>query len=265
MYGNAIACWWQKDGSSELEYEDAFAVGADGENDVWELTNQLRFLRVAVADGATESMLSGKWAQVLVQSYTVSRRRRMRTCVNRALDRWPRFLQEYKDGREEAGKPIAWYEEPGLERGAHATLLAVEFQSAPDGLSGTWIAEAIGDSCLFQVSDNKLKSSFPVGSSVEFDTSPALVHTGVHDRRLLEKYTTSLSGNWSSGDSFFLCTDALAAWFYAQHESGAEPWTIWREFHSSGDREDFREWVASERHSSRMKNDDVTLVNVQFD
>lgn len=268
MRGHAVACWWQKEGATEREYEDAYAIGADGDDDEWDLTSERIRLRVAVADGATESMLSGRWARALVGTYARSNRARLMTCLLQALEAWPQSLQEYKQRREESGKPIAWYEEPGLEHGAHATLLVAEFRSDAndtDGLRGTWTAEAIGDSCLFQVSDDELKAAFPLQASVQFNTSPALAHTGIRDRRLLDKHRTSLEGTWTSGDSFFLCTDALAAWFLAEHEAASVPWAIWREYHSAESRQNFRDWVAVERMSGRLKNDDVTLLNIQFD
>lgn len=256
MCVSAVAWWWQKHGSAEREYEDAFAVGGgrgDGR------------IRVAIADGATESMLSGRWAQSLVGTYTRSRRLQLLGCISRALRGWPGSLQEYKERREQDGRPIAWYEEPGLERGAHATLLVAEFRSGPDGRTGTWTAEAIGDSCLFHVSGDGLQTAFPLVASKEFGSAPALVHTGVRSRRLLHDHRAVSAGTWSSGDSFFLCTDALAEWFLAQHEQSAEPWGVWAAFRSSGSEEDFRGWVADERRAGRLKNDDVTLVNVRCD
>lgn len=260
MRGNAVARWWQKDGSTENEYEDAYAVGAPGRDDSWQLTDDA--LRVAVADGATESMLSGRWARSLVRTYADSQRMQLRGCVFRAVSGWPQSLQDYKEGREQAGRPISWYEEPGLERGAHATLLVAEFRSEPGGRTGTWLAEAVGDSCLFQVSDGVLTAAFPLEASAEFGSSPALVHTGLRKRRLLDRHRATRTGTWTSGDTFFLCTDALAEWFLSQHESAAAPWLTWRDLPGP---EEFRGWVADERRAGRLKNDDVTLVTVAFD
>lgn len=278
--GNVVAFRWQKGGSPAEEYEDAFTVNdagmddgeregeRDGQGNVenWDLANHPNTLRIAVADGATESMLSGSWARTLVKEFTDSEDD-MRSCLDRALDSWPGWLQRYKTKREEDEKPIAWYEEPGLARGAHATLLVAEFvldpNSLPNRQSGTWTAVAIGDSCLFQVSDERLNCAFPLITSVDFNTSPALVHTAVEDRTLLDKHSRTRSGTWTSGDIFFLCTDALAEWFLSTSENDSRPWETWRDF-SSGP-QDFYEWVQVERQAGRLKNDDVTLLNVQFE
>ncbi len=216
---------------------------------------------MAVSDGATESMLSGRWAGVLVKQYTASSRAHMRTSIRRAQDRWPRVLHEYKVAREQASKPIAWYEEPGLERGAHATLLVAEFRARVGSDPGLWTAETVGDSCLFQITGDTLVGAFPFTESAQFDTSPALVHTGLRNRRLLDKHCRRAAGSYRSGDTFFLCTDALAAWFLSQAERGGEPWTIWRRLADAGA---FRDWTAAERSAGRLKNDDVTLLIMQM-
>ena len=92
--------------------------------------------------------------------------------------------------------------------------------------------------------------AFPFTESAQFDTSPALVHTGLRNRRLLDKHCRRAAGSYRSGDTVFLCTDALAAWFLAQAERGAEPWTTWRRL---ADAEAFREWTAAERSAGPDK------------
>ena len=269
MRGNTSVCWLQKDGSTAGEYEDAYSLanaGADpGELDPGELPDTATRLRLGVADGATESMLSGRWARLLVREFTTPPTLRMPVCIERAWQEWPASLERYKREREEAGRPIMWYEEPGLERGAHATLLVAEFDCDDGKLQGRWSAEAVGDSCLFHVRDDELVTSFPLHSSSQFNTSPDLVHTRILDPGLVARHGFTSEGDWHSGDSFFLCTDALASWFIAEVEAGTGPWSVWREFHSPDSLEEFEQWVTAERGTGRLKNDDVTLIYLQFD
>ncbi|PRC47569.1 hypothetical protein C6A85_84280 [Mycobacterium sp. ITM-2017-0098] len=93
-----------------------------------------------------------------------------------------------------------------------------------------------------------------------FDTAPSLIrsldHEGVFKRRL-----QTTRGDWHSGDFFFLCTDALAAWFLERQEQYEKPWETWGDFGST-DCQSFESWVAEERTRGRLKNDDVTLVRV---
>lgn len=264
MRGDAVAYWCQKNGAEPREYEDAFAISDPGTQGFWTLTDEGRRLRVAVADGATESMLAGHWARTLVQTYTSMTQPSLRACIRRAQEAWPQILADYKAEREQADNPIAWYEEPGLDRGAHATLLVAEFRLDPAGFSGTWTAEAIGDSCLFHITQNSMQRAFPLFQPQQFDTSPSLVHTGQRSRRLLDRHRAYASGTFLSGDQFFLCTDALAAWFLAQHELGNSPWVLWCALTDGLSREGFADWIAGERDSGRLKNDDVTLLSVRL-
>ncbi len=264
MRGDAYVHWCQKLGAEPGEYEDAYSVGAAGDPELWSLTADQPRLRVAVADGATESMLSGRWAQTLVATYTAEHESSMRTCIAHAQDAWPQILQTYTAERERDGRPIAWYEEPGFEKGAYATLLVAEFHLAPGDASGIWAAEAVGDSCLFHISGNQLQSAFPLSDAEQFDSSPALVHTGLRDTELLDKHRRCTSGTFVPGDEFYLCTDAGAAWFLSQAAAQAKPWAEWSHFSPARRRGVFDEWIATERFSGRLHNDDVTLLSLQL-
>jgi hypothetical protein len=66
-------------------------------------------------------------------------------------------------------------------------------------------------------------------------------------------------GELAAGDRLWLMTDALAAWFLAEHEAGGAPW---REL-DERTADDFADWVAGRRADGRLKNDDVTLVAIE--
>jgi len=261
MDGQIDTFWLPKAGVSTKEYEDASANSV-GEGPTAELTTDLDDVRVAVADGATESLLSGRWASALTRRVATEelRHRRWSDAIQMAIDDWPAYLDAYREERLNRDKPIAWYEEPGLERGAEATLVALRLRNPHDGRPGYWWAIAVGDATLFQVRDEACKRAFPVQRSASFGTSPNLIrsldHEGAFKRRLLKT-----KGDWQSGDLFFLCTDALAAWFIERLENFERPWEIWQDF-GSDECQSFDHWVDNERTFGRLKNDDVTLVRI---
>jgi hypothetical protein len=256
-----------KAGSSESEYEDAWYLprGLSGKK-----TSGARGCTIAVADGASESMLAGAWAGMVARAVGTSGRRELdaglladRICA--AAAKWPAYVNRYVRRRERAGRPVAWYEESKLEQGAHATVLGVCFRwrtAAESGLAdtgGTWSAAALGDACAFQVRDERLAEAFPIEGSADFDTSPHLAGTRAPDRDLLAARCVGRRGTWLPGDVFYLATDAAAQWFLAEAEARRQPWRQVDEAFK-----DPAAWLADLRAERRIRNDDVTIVRCRL-
>lgn len=246
MRASVTTLWAPRAGSTTAQYEDAFYPGHDG-------PRHARRLRFAVADGASESMLSGLWAGLLVRTWCKARRRRLPEILDVAKAAWDVELAAYLEDRGRTDRPIQWFEEPGLERGAFATLLGLAFSTDHVHHTGKWEATAVGDSCLFQVRGGELLSAFPLKSSDEFDSAPKLVPSRHVDRVSVEHDT----GDWKGGDTFFLLTDAVAAWFLRTHEAGGAPW----ETLVAAD----ADWVARRRADRTLRNDDVTVMRIDVE
>lgn len=261
MRGQIDTFWLPKAGASVEEYEDASANSVSDLPTV-ELTPEFDDVRVAVADGATESLLSGNWARALTLRVATEqiRHRRWSDAIKWAIEDWPAHLEEYRRERLSRNKPIAWYEEPGLDRGAEATLVALRLRNPPNGGPGYWWSMAVGDATLFHIRGEVCERAFPMKYSSAFDTSPHLIRSLDHGAVFRQRLRKT-RGEWQPEDLFFLCTDALAAWFLERREASEKPWEVWRDF-GSVDCQSFAEWVAGERASGRLKNDDVTLVRV---
>ena len=125
---------------------------------------------------------------------------------------------------------------------------------------GDWRSAAMGDTCLFHVRDGRLQAAFPLSESGSFDTSPALLGSGDTDPGPIVDHVRLAGGTVAEGDDFFVCTDAMAAWFLARSEEGGTPWETLRDLSEIG----FAEWVAEARRTSGLHNDDVTLVHVDI-
>lgn len=246
--------WLPRHGSPADQYEDAFFPRRGG-------VRLGARLRVAIADGASESMLSGLWAELLVRSWCRARRRGMDEVVELAMSAWQEALRGYLDSRRAAHRPIEWFEEPGLDRGAHATVLGVELDwSVEAGL--TWTAESLGDSCLFQVRGDELVAAFPLEDAAAFGNAPKLVPT---QARQLDRVVASLEraeGRCEDGDVLFLATDAVAAWFLATAAAGGTPWRELAEV-VPGDAAGFATWALERRRSGALRNDDVTVLRLE--
>lgn len=239
--------------------EDAASVG----DKPLEFDLELHELRVAIADGASEALLAKFWARRIVDELAtdgIGSEAAYHRALDRAINAWPGFLDSYKLRRESDGKPIQWYEEPGLAKGAYATALSLRLQG---GAKRPWQCFATGDSCMFQIRDDVLIAVHPLTSSAEFGTSPALIPSRPLDWDLVRSRTTSCQGTWQGEDMIFLATDALSAWILAEHEASRPPWNCLGDL-GTADHPPFSDWVASRREAGRMKDDDATLVRIHL-
>ncbi|MGB8644474.1 MAG: protein phosphatase 2C domain-containing protein [Anaerolineae bacterium] len=244
--------WLPKGGNAAAEYEDAFFPIAGA-------VHAGECLRFAVADGATEGMLSGQWANLLVKLFK-RHWQDMDTAapwLAHAYRDWTRLKEDYIRRRNAEGHPIQWYEEPGLEAGAFSTLLGVTFQEA------TFEAIALGDSCLFQVRDDAPILQFPFSQSSEFNNRPVLLSSNPARNGRVQEYLRSVRGNFSSGDRFYLMTDALAAWSMRELEAERAPWSTLDQMGAERQAQPLSEWITTLRQTGQIRNDDVTCVRLQ--
>ena len=273
-----------KRGSTSEQCEDAIELSAGPGQD----RRTVDTIVAVVCDGASESILAGTWAGQLAARVVqeaasrpglAAQRGGLAQAICAAAWAWADWSEVYVADRIAAGRPIAWYEQPKLDQGAFATVLAVELVATRRGRHAgddmmvvadtvseprewSWYAAALGDTCLFHVRDERLISAFPLDDVAGFGVSPALAGSRNRDMDQLAAHTALASGSCRPGDQVFLATDALAAWFLAEYGRGARPWWQLRDF--AGRNEEFAPWIEQERTGHRMRNDDVALVHIDF-
>ncbi len=239
-------------GNEETEYEDAFDVCPEnkyGENQT---------LRVAIADGATESSFSAEWANMLTKCY-------VRQQVNNIQELCTQIESLSKEWQNNIDvKQLTWFAEEKARMGAFSTLLGLEIDSDAAEIS-CWHSIAVGDSCLFHIRDNSLKLAFPIQHSSDFNNSLILISSKFEKNMQHWDKALKRDGNWQAGDFFFLTTDALAAWFFREYELGNLPWEILIKFMDDSECDkSFESWVNEMRASSLMRNDDVTCLIIKL-
>jgi hypothetical protein len=247
---NTQVFWMPKAGNTLAEYEDAFWPR-------YELIRESGPVRLAVADGATETSFSGLWARLLVSSF--GRGRLM-------PDSFPAEIQRIRRvWRHAVGqKPLPWYAEEKLRSGAFSSLLGLTLLAPeiPVESTGEWQATAIGDSCLLQARHGALVCSFPFSHSDEFNSRPRLLSSLDGDDSA-DLALANVSGRWQAGDSFYLMTDALAAWSLRRLESNDDVFERLNSLQIQTDFESLVEQLRSTRDGDGvplLKNDDVSLV-----
>lgn len=239
----AQSFWAAKAGNSPEEYEDAFALGIEAG-------------RFAVADGATESLFAKGWAQLLTNGFAIDSihlaRIRRRENKQTYLSEWLVPLQKaWHEGID--WNTLPWFAEEKARNGAFATFLSLELS---DSLR-RWQAIAVGDSALFLVRDDRLKTAFPLSHADKFGSTAALLCSNQARNHTVWKQIRVKRGDWRSGDLFLLCTDALAQWFLIEWAAGAKPWSVLRDLNTQ---EEFEKLALQLRSGKSVRNDDMTVL-----
>jgi hypothetical protein len=213
----------------------------------------------AIADGATEGMLSGKWAELVVKAFCRHGTDDFAAIMSRARTSWQGWRAAYLQRRAKRN-PIKWYEEPGLEKGAFSTLLGISFL-CPSYEVSRWVGMAVGDSCVFQIRDSKLAKSFPITDPESFSNSPFLINSNTPTN----SDPALFYGDYREGDEFYLATDALSCWFLKNASTGAMPWVELAKYKEPESHAAFDAWINGLRNEKLIKNDDVTLAMITVD
>ena len=250
---------WQKRGSAWEELEDAFQCSPTPDSPSGVARGAS--IRIAVADGATESSYSKEWARLLVDSYCESPFRNRRRFSERAATLGAAW-DKYVDGR----RPMPWYADQKARMGAHSTFLGLQINGGRDATSagGLFSSVAIGDSCLFHTRDNLLLRAFPVEESGSFGNRPALISSIQSPASGFPENVKIIKRcEWNPGDVIVIATDALAAWCFKQLEREQEPWSDLTAVASNqSENHDMGNLIEVLRDSGQMRNDDTTLTVV---
>jgi len=254
----AQAFWLPKAGNKPAEYEDAFAPKRliTGELDEYEGESY----HCAIADGATETSFAAPWAKLLTRAYAQDRLHpdhRLATELPRLQKCWKRLVSR---------RPLPWYAEAKANLGAFASLLglSLSLQDSDAGQIRRFETFAVGDSCIFQVRDDKIRYRSPLLTSDQFTQRPVLFSSLAEKNEMAFKAVCVQAGEWHTHDCFLLMTDALACWFLRAYEQGETPWRMLRDLGTCDGRQSFADWVSELRTNGSLKNDDVTLLRVDL-
>jgi hypothetical protein len=233
-----------KRGSEDRECEDAFSVNTDR-------------MRFCVADGATEGFASRYWARFLVKHWTRSERP---IVTPEELIAWAAALGSRFD-RKWQRRLLPWFAEEKAQSGGFAAFLGLRFLESDRELH--WQAIAIGDTCLIICRQNAIIMSFPLDDPENFHFRPFLLPSNRNvQQRIVEKVEVR-SAPVQSGDSFFLLTDAIAAWFLGTARTASEEIARFEQKLHSEKRDDLAEFIDEARSNGYLRNDDVGIVRVQ--
>ena len=228
-------------GNSSVESEDAYAFNTEKG-------------KVAVADGASDSIFSGLWARALVSSYVNSdlslrQNNFLDLLINNARTKWHSKIDWDSLRLFIKNKAVA---------GSYSTVIFLESLDGPEFRHAR--ALSVGDSCLL-IKRNDSLISFPLTRYEDFNITPKLVWSG---------YGAPFTGDYrwnlpeflikdfylKPDDSVIVATDSVSKWII---QFFPDSWDI-----VAGEG-DLREIFTKEVRERRMRNDDLTFVRLITD
>lgn len=210
---------------------------------------------MAVCDGASNAFESRLWARLLAQGFVAN------SPLGLGDDGLLRWADSVASRWSEAipWQALSVFQEAKAREGSASTLVGLELTAlSRQPTTGTWRCLALGDSCLFQVSGDRLAQKLPVSRSADFGLSTPLLYTERDSNQQNIPDAVRWHGTWQQGDCFFLLTDAIAQWFLREDERGAAPWKTLMSLDEAG----FPAFVKDKRARHQMRQDDVTAFMV---
>ena len=212
--------------------------------------------KFAISDGVTKSFFPSFWAETLVNEFVDSGKDIIseNELISKAQKKWHALISEIVQ------RPgIKWFTRNAFNRGEAGLATLVTLQLISEEQS--WRAEALGDTFLFFVPENKttndqgliLLSSMP--QPIQFDNFPDYYTSigGGHNGIKKDASGTIVNG------TFYLMTDALAEWFI----NGKEDAT--RKIEKLKNQSDFEQLVQQERASRKLDNDDSAILIIKIE
>ena len=219
---------------------------------------------VVVSDGASSSLFSSSWSNILCQSVIEN--------VPDPMDHFnfPKWLERVREKWINGIdlNNLSWYQKPKMASGAFATLVWATIEQSmetPDDLDDDTPLDtdffrvygyALGDACLMHFHNDRLVRSIPVVRSADFDSTPPLmgsVNLGVD----LTASFVPIDFVVPEGDWIILATDAMSQWILSQCENGSVP--DWRSFWNQTP-EQYDDLVERIRQEQQIRIDDSTVV-----
>lgn len=214
--------------------------------------------RFAVADGMTDSAMSGEWAQLLVRQFVESTRwdrHSLRQLSSEVRITWNDLVPPLEE--------LPWWQATKLaERGAHATLAGLDLQPEVRGSRGkAYRMVAVGDSCIFHLRQDRLISSHPYSHPDQFSHRPLGLGTVTGDDNARGAAGAKICvAGWRRKDRFLMMSDALALYFLRAMRSDV---TCAREaLPFARTQQSFEAWVTDARARKILKDDDTTLLEI---
>lgn len=228
--------------------QDRFSISSDAKS-------------VALADGMSQSYQQKIWAKLLVETYVqqiewVPNLEAVREIAPQWREKVEQFIQKLKDNNAQPYLVIMNENALASRKSAGATFVGIRF----DGLK--WSGDVLGDSCLIEVADNKIKGIFTSQQGDDFDNHPDYfdsdpLKTGKGEPRQIE-------GTLDDSTILLMVSDPFSDFLNEKKKQGKEDEYV-KTLLSIGSHQEFEDLVADWRDNEGLHNDDSTLIIIKND
>lgn len=217
--------------------------------------------RFAVADGATESFDSRRWARALTKLWVQARSIR--------FDPIEMLLTVHELGewlaRKWSTRAMPWYVAERATEPAFAAFLGLQLVPDAENRGYRWRAVALGDCCLVVVRRGHPFESFPLSTPEDFTIRPVLVSSKPSaDPGPMLKAVVVREGCVEPGDTIWLLSDAVAKWMLEYGLRERPVLAVLEAACAQASDDALGQLVESERSAHRLRNDDVAIVRIEI-
>jgi hypothetical protein len=245
-----------KMGNVSSENEDTFFTHKNGP-----ITKLDSPFTCAISDGATAATFSKLWASILVKTFSraIPDPNGFQTNLDKCQLEWKKHFQQ---------RELPWHTEEKMKMGSFATLLWLTIfpHETSQKPGGRFKALCVGDSCIFQVRNQKVIFCKPIGNSADFNNRPALIPSlsSLNHFLKMDSSVQIFSNDWQRGDQLLLTTDALAAFLIKKMEEGSGMVSEFFDLlgRSGFEGQVFSNWVDQQRAENTLRNDDTSLTSI---
>ena len=154
---------------------------------------------------------------------------------------------------------VPWHGIDKARQGAVATFLGITIQPNDDHTL-TIQSIAVGDCELFVIDPNdQVTFNFPLADASHFNNRPDLICSQPKNNVNLDQQVKRATISILPHDRVILTTDALAEWMLTKDTSPA----MYRQILQMNN-DQFKAWLQSERDYRNIKNDDATILSIEF-
>lgn len=216
---------------------------------------------VAIADGMSQSFQQKIWAEILVNTYTkniewVPTSVSVKELAPQWVENVKLFIQKLKETNAPPYLIIRNENALVLKKSAGATFCGIRFQGKE------WSGYVLGDSCLIEIVENKVKKIFTSQHGDKFDNHPDYFDSNPLSNG--KGTPLPIKGTINQSISVLMVSDPFSDFLNEKYREGNDEVFV-KQLLEIKTHNEFENLVTDWRNNYNMHNDDTTLIIIEDD